>query len=160
NWTFLSKNLSYAFSNLEWRAGNFLELFESDFRSQLNKREAFFRVNIEYPVGGDNLVHTLSASKRQVALCEYLRGALLGHVVGHYDDGFSTVDQVHRAAHAADHLAGNHPVGKVAVLRDFHGPKDGNDNGARTDHHERRRRAEVAQARCGRNSFLAGVDQL
>ena len=62
NWTFLSKNLSYAFSNLEWRAGNVPELFESDFRSQLNKREAFFRVNIEYPVGGDNLVHTLSAS--------------------------------------------------------------------------------------------------
>ena len=61
NWTFLSKNLSYAFSNLEWRAGDFLELFESDLRGQPNKREAFFRVNIEYPVGGDNLVHTLSA---------------------------------------------------------------------------------------------------
>src|SRR5699024_10624504 len=48
----------------------------------------------------------------------------------------------------------------LPILRDFHGPKDGNVNGAGTDHRERSRRAEVARARCGSNSFLAGVDQL
>src|SRR5699024_7935625 len=71
-----------------------------------------------------------------------------------------TVNQVHCATHTADHLAGNHPVGKVAILRDFHGTKDGNVNGAGTDHRKGSRRAEVARARRGSNSFLAGVDQL
>ena len=44
--------------------------------------------------------------------------------------------QVHRAAHALDHLAGDHPVGEVALLGDLHGAEDGEIDVAAADHGE------------------------
>ncbi len=55
-------------------------------------------------------------------------------------------DQVHRAAHALDHLAGDHPVGDVAFLADFHGTKNGEVDVAATNHSETLRRGEEAVA--------------
>ena len=42
--------------------------------------------------------------------------AVLGGVLHHHHHALDAGDQVHRAAHALDHLAGDHPVGEVAVL--------------------------------------------
>ena len=49
---------------------------------------------------------------------------LLGRVLHDDDHALDAGDEVHRAAHALDHLAGDHPVGEVAVSRHLHGAED------------------------------------
>ena len=55
------------------------------------------------------------------------------------------VDEVHRAAHALDHLAGHGPVGDVAARRDLHRAEHGGRDAAAADHAEARGRVEVAR---------------
>ena len=59
---------------------------------------------------------TTPAGQRQGAPLEDLGLAVLGGVVHDHDDALDAGDQVHRAAHALHHLAGDHPVGEVALL--------------------------------------------
>ena len=61
---------------------------------------------------------------------------VLGCVLHHDDDPLDAGDQVHRAAHALDHLAGDHPVGEVAVLGDLHGAQDGEIDVSTSNHGE------------------------
>ena len=46
----------------------------------------------------------------------------LRRVLHRDDHALGAGDQIHRAAHALDHLAGNHPVGEVAFLVDLSAP--------------------------------------
>ena len=55
------------------------------------------------------------AGQRQVAAASSLALAACGYVVHQHDDPSARRDQVHRAAHALDHRAGDHPVREVAV---------------------------------------------
>ena len=66
---------------------------------------------------GDDPVHDAAAGVGQRALLDDLVGAVLGDVLHDHDDPLGAVDEVHRAAHALDHLAGDHPVGEVAAAR-------------------------------------------
>ena len=70
------------------------------------------------------------------------------------------VHEVHRAAGALDHLAGDHPVGEVARGRDLHGAEDRGVDLAAADHAEARRRVEVRGTRQHRDGLLAGVDEV
>ena len=45
-------------------------------------------------------------------------------------------DEIHRAAHALDHLARDHPVGEVALLADLHRAEDGEVDVPAADHRE------------------------
>ena len=51
--------------------------------------------------------------------------AVLGSVFHQHHHAAHTGDQVHRAAHALDHLAWNHPVGQITLLRHLHGAQNG-----------------------------------
>ena len=82
---------------------------------------------------------TLRAGQRQVAVVQELR-PVLGDVLHHHDDALDAGDEVHRAAHALDHLAGDHPVGEIAVLGDLHRAEDGEVDVAAADHREGIRR--------------------
>jgi hypothetical protein len=64
---------------------------------------------------GDDPLHDALAGQRQRALVDDLVRAVLGDVLHHHDHALGAVDEVHRAAHALDHLAGDHPVGEVAA---------------------------------------------
>ena len=80
------------------------------------------------------------SGERQVAGLEEL-GALgavlgLGHVLHHHHDLLDARHEVHGAAHALHHLAGDHPVGEVAVLGHLHGAEDRQVDMAATDHAE------------------------
>ena len=44
------------------------------------------------------------------------RAAVAGVVLHRDDHLFGAGDEIHGAAHTLDHFAGDHPVGKVAVL--------------------------------------------
>ena len=63
------------------------------------------------------LVDDLHAGQRQRALRQDLVAAVLGGVLHRNHDALRAGDEVHRAAHALDHLAGDHPVGEVALPR-------------------------------------------
>ena len=52
------------------------------------------------------------------------------------DDAFCSIDEVHRPAHAFDHLARNHPVREVTVLIDFHPAEDREVDVATANHRE------------------------
>ena len=52
------------------------------------------------------------------------------------DDLLDPGDQVHRPAHALDHLAGDHPVGDVALLADLHRAEHGQVDMPAADHRE------------------------
>ena len=73
-------------------------------------------------IGHYHVDHVL-AGQRQVAFLQELR-AVLGGMLHHHDDALDAGDEIHRAAHALDHLAGDHPVGEIAVLRHLHGAED------------------------------------
>ena len=63
----------------------------------------------------------------------------------HDDDLLDPGDEVHRPAHALDHLARHHPVGEVAVLADFHAAEHGKVDMAAADHREALRAVEIAR---------------
>jgi hypothetical protein len=68
--------------------------------------------------------------------------------------------QVHGAAHARHHLAGDHPVGDVAVLVDFQRAQDGVVHMTAPD--DGKRGAGVEEAAAGHDGdwLTAGVDQV
>src|SRR3546814_20127092 len=68
-------------------------------------------------------------------------------------------DQVHRAAHALDHLAGHHPVGEITGLGDLHAAQPGEVDMAAADHREALLRHEIGGLRPLADLLLAGVDQ-
>jgi hypothetical protein len=113
---------------------------------------------------GDQSVHHAHARQGQRALGQDLEvfGAvlLLGHMLHQHDDALDASHQVHRAAHALDHLAGDHPVGQVAVLADLHGTQDGQVDLAAADHGKAVVAAKDAAALDGGHRLLAGVDQV
>ena len=78
----------------------------------------------------------------------------------HHDDLLDARDEIHRAAHALDHLAGDHPVGDVAVLRDLHRAEHGEVDMPAADHREAVRRGEIGRLRQLADRLLAGVDQI
>jgi hypothetical protein len=49
-------------------------------------------------------------------------------------------DEIHRPAHPLDHLAGDHPVGEIAVLAHLHRAEDGEIDVAAADHARSSRR--------------------
>jgi hypothetical protein len=81
-------------------------------------------------------------------------------VVHHHDHATAAGDEIHRAAHAFDHLAGDGPVREVAVLRDLHRAEHADVDVTAADHRERRRRVEERRPFDRRDGLLAGVDEV
>jgi hypothetical protein len=118
------------------RFGLGLDLVERHLGRKLDKRHAAaVAVDGEDAKIGDHHVDHAGAGERQRAAMQEL-GVVLGRVLHHHDDFLDAADQVHRAAHALNHLAGDHPVGEVAVLGHLHGSQDGNVDMAAADHGE------------------------
>ncbi len=76
--------------------------------------------HLKHPHLGDHQVHNVDGGDRQAALPEHLGVALVGMLHGH-DHPPGAGEQVHGAAHAGHHFAGNHVVGDGAPLVHLHG---------------------------------------
>ena len=76
--------------------------------------------SLEYRQIGDHHIDQVLAGQRQGAGRDELGAAVLGAVLHYDDDLLDPGNQIHRPAHALDHLARDHPVGDVTVLGDFH----------------------------------------
>src|SRR5262245_37419118 len=82
----------------------------------------FFLLDCEYAEVGDHHVDDTGPGERQLALVQEL-GFILGRMLHDDDHSLDAGDKVHGAPHALDHLAGDHPVGEIAILGDLHGAK-------------------------------------
>ena len=78
----------------------------------------------------------------------------------HHNDLLNTRDQVHRATHALDHLAGDHPICDVAPFRNFHRAQYGQVNMPAPDHREGLRAVEISALRQLADRLLACIDQI
>ena len=85
----------------------------------------------------------LQAGERQRAARQDLVAAVLRGVLHRDDDLLGSGDEIHRAAHALDHLAGNHPVGEVAFLVHLQRAEHGQVDVPAAHHRERVGAAEV-----------------
>src|SRR5689334_1902388 len=129
----------------EFGFGLRLDLVEGDAVGKLDQRHAVLAVLVDgehRQIRDDHVDHAF-ARERQVALLEQLR-AVLGGMLHDHDDALDAGDEVHGAAHALHHLAGNHPVGEIAVLRHLHRAEDGQINMPATHHREGIGRGEIA----------------
>jgi hypothetical protein len=81
-------------------------------------------------------------------------------VLHHDHDLLDAGHEVHGAAHALHHLAGDHPVGEVAILRDLHRAEDRQIDVAAADHRERVGGGEIARRRQLGDRLLAGIDEV
>ena len=122
------------------------------------------RRDVQHGQVGDDAVHHAHARERQRALGQDLQinGAvlLLGHVFHQHHHALDAGHQVHGTAHALDHLAGDHPVGQIALRAHLHGTQDGQVDLAATDHGKAVVAAEDAGAGDGGHGLLAGVDEV
>src|SRR3546814_114447 len=84
--------------------------------------------------------------------------ALPGAVLHQDHHPFDPGDQVHRTAHALDHLAGHHPVGQVALVGDLHRAEDRQVDVAAPDHGKRVVATAIAGPGARGDGLLAGVD--
>ena len=85
---------------------------------------------------------------------------MLADMLHQHHHAFDASDQIHRAAHALDHLAGDHPVGKVALTGHLHGTEDGEIDVTAADHREAVLAAEIAGTGTRRHRLLASIDQV
>src|SRR3954468_4357339 len=78
----------------------------------------------------------------------------------YHDDLLDPGDEVHRPAHALDHLAGHHPVGEVALLADLHAAEHREIDMPAADHREAGGAVEKAGLRKLADRLFAGVDEV
>jgi hypothetical protein len=81
-------------------------------------------------------------------------------VLHHHHHALGAGDEIHRAAHALDHLAGDHPVREIAVLAHLHRAEDGEVDVAAADHREALGAVEERSAGQHRDGLLARVDEV
>ena len=82
-------------------------------------------VHLEHAQVSDDQVHNSDAGDRQSAFFQDFRAAIFRGVFHDRDDAFHSRNEIHRAPRAFDHLAGDHPVRDVSLVRDFEGPENG-----------------------------------
>ena len=109
---------------------------------------------------GDDEVNDAEAGDRQRAFLQNLRAAVFRRVLHHRDDALHAGDQVHRAARAFDHFAGNHPVRDVAFVGHFERAENGEIDVTAADLRKGIRAGEKGRAGHGRDGLFAGVDQI
>jgi hypothetical protein len=144
------------------RLGLALDLVERDPGGELGQRHprtAALLVDGEDPEIGDHHVDDAGAGERQVAFVQKL-GLVLGGVLHDHHHLLDARHQVHGAAHALHHLAGDHPVGEVAVLGHLHGAQEREVDMAAADHGEGIGGGEIAGRRDLGDGLLARIDEV
>ncbi len=109
---------------------------------------------------GDDLVDDPLPGQRQGAALQDLVAAVARGVLHRDDDAPGARHQIHGAAHALHHLAGDHPVGEVALLVHLERAQHGDVDVPAAHHREGVRAAEVGGAGQLGDGLLAGVDEV
>ena len=78
----------------------------------------------------------------------------------HHNYLLHACNKVHGTAHALDHLSGDHPVGDVAVFRDFHSAEHSQVDVPAADHSEAGGTVEIGRLRQLANGLFACIDKV
>ena len=107
--------------------------------------DRFMATPMFYPANYGFIPHTLAddgdpldvlvVTPYPVAPGSVIRARPVG-VLHHHHDAPHPGDEVHRPAHSLHHLAGDHPVGEVAVLGHLHRAENGQIDMPAADHRE------------------------
>src|ERR1019366_9477667 len=92
-------------------------------------------VDVEHGQVSDHHIDHAGTGERQVAFVQQL-WRVLGGVLHDHHHLLDAGDEIHGATHALHHLAGDHPVGEVAVLGHLHGAEQRNVDMPAADHGE------------------------
>ena len=129
------------------------------------RRPAPFRAETAWPPANEMTASSVTSrsilaqrGQRQRALLDDL-GRALGGVLHGDDDALGAGDEVHRAAHAGHHLAGDHPVRQVAGLVDLQAAEHGDVEVAAADQAERDGAVERGRARQRGDRLAGGVGE-
>ena len=76
------------------------------------------------------------------------------------EDALGAGDEVHRAAHALEHFAGDGPVGESSLFIDLQRPENGEIDVTSADHGERTSRGKIRRTGKFGDGFLPGVDEV
>mmetsp|Transcript_35012 Transcript_35012/g.84607 ORF Transcript_35012/g.84607 Transcript_35012/m.84607 type:complete len:314 (-) Transcript_35012:774-1715(-) len=144
--------------DLELRPGGGPQVLQRDPLRQLPQHQPLL-LHVHHAHVRNDTVYTVLPSEGQRAPGEDLVGALGGVLHGDHH-AVAAADQVHGAAHALHHLAGDHPVGQVPVGSHLQRPKHGHVHMASPNHSKRLRAIEVRRPGDGRDGLLAGVDEI
>src|SRR4029077_15776488 len=130
-----NRHLSYISGRSERRFGHVAQFVDGHVGGNFDEgRLAVFE--IDDGVFGDEAMHAADAGQGEGAFFEELGFSVLVAVLHDDDHALGADHQVHAAAHAFYHLAGDDPVGQVALLGDLHGTHDGQVDVAAADHAE------------------------
>jgi hypothetical protein len=109
---------------------------------------------------GDDFFDAAKAGEGEAAFGEELAFAFGVGMLHGDDDVAGGGDEVHGAAHALDHFAGDLPVGDIAGFADFHGAQDGKVDLAGADHAKAFGGIEKGGAGDRGDGLLTGVDEI
>ena len=90
--------------------------------------------NIQNTQIGDDPVNNILAGQWQRAGGQNLAVTMFIGVVHDNDHTADAGNKIHRATHALNQFARDHPIGQISVFRDFHSPKNGHRYFAAPDH--------------------------
>ena len=123
----VSPNESALERNVERCAGFGTDVVHRDrgARMQFGEDEPAAMFHLEYTQVGDDEVNDSQARDGQRALFQNLWAAVPRAMLHYRHDAFHPGDEIHRSAGTLDHLAGNHPVSDVALIRHFEGAENG-----------------------------------
>src|SRR5579883_649221 len=141
--------------------GLLADLVERDAGRRLYERHAVIALLVDGEDAeiGDHHVDDMRARERQRAAMQQLL-LVFRRVLHHHHDLLHPRDEVHSAAHPLHHLAWDHPIGEIAILRHLHRAKDGKIDMAAAHHGEAVGAGEVARGRKLGDGLLAGVDEI
>lgn len=137
--------------------------------SSRNARRGFDQLqsllgHVDHAEVRNDAIHHAHTRQRQRALGQDLHvfGAVLflGGVFHQNDHPLDAGHEVHRATHALDHLAGDHPVGQVARLAHLHRTENRQVDLAAANHRKALIAAEDGAAGQRGHGLLACVDQV
>ena len=93
-------------------------------------------------------------------MLQNLAFALLVGVIHDNDNALDAGNQIHGSPHALDELAGDHPVGEIAIFGDFHCPKNRQVDVTAPDHPKGLGRGEIGSPGKFGDGLLASIDQI
>src|SRR6266852_375107 len=139
--------------------GEGLNVFDCGVRSNFAEEETGWS-DVDQGQLGDDVVDDFHAGERQRAPFQDLGLVVAGGVLHGDEDALRAGDQVHGAAHAFQHFAGNGPVGEIALFIDLQRAEYGEVDVAAANHAKGIGGGKITGARKLGDGFLARVDEI
>src|SRR6266849_4492061 len=148
-----------ALRDRELGLGEGLNVFDCGVRSHFAEEETG-RSDVDQGQLGDNVVDDFDTGERQRALFQDFALVIAGGVLHGDEDALGAGDQVHGAAHAFQHFAGNGPVGEIALFVNLQRAENGEVHVAAANHAKGIGGGKITGAGKLGDGFLPCIDEI